>query len=70
MKQASKFIKVMCSAAALLVSGTSLHALSLSHFAEQSKLASGKWVKVAIDVEGVHEITAEELAEMGFGDPT
>ena len=70
MKQASKFLKVMCSAAALLVSGTSLHALSLSHFAEQSKLASGRWVKVAIDVEGVHEITAEELAEMGFGDPT
>ncbi|MGN1245103.1 MAG: type IX secretion system sortase PorU [Muribaculaceae bacterium] len=70
MKRASKFLKVLFGAAALLVSGTSVQALSLSHFAEQSKLATGRWVKVATEADGVHEITAAQLAEMGFHDPS
>ena len=46
----------------------SMQALSASHFAASSKLASGKWAKVSIHETGVHEITAAQLAEMGFND--
>ena len=46
------------------------NALSLSHYAKQSKLATGKWVKIAIPTDGVYEITDSELLEMGFSDPS
>ncbi|MCQ2287976.1 MAG: type IX secretion system sortase PorU [Muribaculaceae bacterium] len=44
------------------------HALPASHFATSSKLASGRWVKIAIPADGVYEITAAQLKEMGFAD--
>jgi hypothetical protein len=46
-----------------------LHALSISHFATSSKLASGKWVKITVPETGVYELTNEELSNMGFSDP-
>lgn len=45
------------------------HALSTSHYAKTSRLAQGKWVKIAIPTDGVYEITDAELAEMGFSNP-
>lgn len=47
---------------------TGAWALDASHFASSSKLASGTWVKVEVPTDGVYEITATELAEMGFSD--
>lgn len=41
-------------------------AFTTSHYATQSKLANGKWVKIKVTNTGVHEITAEELSAMGF----
>ncbi|HAO63857.1 MAG TPA: hypothetical protein DCQ91_07835, partial [Porphyromonadaceae bacterium] len=41
-------------------------AFSISHYATNSKLATGKWVKIKVTNTGVHEITAEELSAMGF----
>lgn len=37
-------------------------------WAEQSVLASGKWVKIRVEEEGVYELTASKLAAMGFPD--
>ncbi|MDO4970748.1 MAG: type IX secretion system sortase PorU [Bacteroidales bacterium] len=44
-------------------------ALSPAHYARNSKLANGKWIKIKVANTGVHEITAEELSEMGFSNP-
>lgn len=55
----------------LLISVTTLcvQALSLNHFATNSRLAQGHWVKISITESGVYEITREELARMGFNNP-
>lgn len=45
-------------------------AFDLSSYAQNSKLASGKWVKIAISEDGVYEITNDELIQFGFSDPS
>ncbi len=45
-------------------------AFAPSHYATQSKLANGKWVKIKISTSGVHQITAQELSAMGFSNPS
>ena len=44
-------------------------AFDVSHYATQSKLAAGKWVKISIAETGVYEITYDELRDMGFNNP-
>lgn len=39
-------------------------------FSKDSPLASGKWVKISVDETGLHEITYDQLREMGFSDPS
>lgn len=46
-----------------------MQAFSASNYATTSKLASGKWVKIAIPENGVYQLTFEELAQMGFSNP-
>lgn len=64
----------VCRFAALLVSvlmlSLSAQALPTSVFKSNSKLSSGKWVKIAIPQDGVYQITANELQSMGFTDIT
>ena len=57
-------IVVLCVAMPL-----NMQALSASHFATQSRLANGQWVKVAVSESGIHEITSAQLMEMGFTNP-
>lgn len=45
-----------------------VQALPTTHFTTTSKLATGKWAKIRVTETGVHEITAKQLAEMGFSD--
>lgn len=47
----------------------SANALDANHFAQSSRLSQGRWVKVAVTQTGMHEISREQLAEMGFTDP-
>ena len=47
----------------------SIAALDVNHFAQSSRLAQGRWVKVAVTQTGMYEIDQEQLAEMGFSDP-
>ena len=44
-------------------------AFDASVYATQSKLATGKWVKISIPENGVYEITYDELRQMGFTNP-
>ena len=43
-------------------------AFPLSHYASNSLLSTGKWVKISVPEDGVYEITPDELAQMGFND--
>ena len=42
---------------------------SIYSFTSNSKLANGKWVKIAITEDGVYQLTFDELAQMGFSNP-
>lgn len=45
-------------------------ALDSNHFTTSSKLAQGHWVKIAVTQTGMYELDREQLAEMGFSDPS
>ena len=38
-----------------------------SYYAETSKLASGKWVKIAVKESGIYQITADDIRKWGLG---
>ena len=42
-------------------------ALPLEHYASSSKLASGRWVKIAVTESGIHQITDADAKSWGFG---
>ncbi|MBQ0115096.1 MAG: type IX secretion system sortase PorU [Bacteroidales bacterium] len=56
---------LLCCAATL-----SAYAYSQSQYVSQSKLATGKWVKISIPTDGIYELTDQELKDMGFTDPS
>lgn len=45
-------------------------ALDLSHYATESVLASGHWVKISVDDNGLYRIPASTLRKWGFSDPS
>ena len=53
----------------LIITPVTARALPASTFATTSRLATGKWVKIAIHEDGMYQITYEELAQMGFNNP-
>ena len=52
-----------------LAAGTAT-ALTSSYYAAESKLASGHWVKIIADSEGIYQISYDTLREWGFSDPS
>lgn len=46
----------------------SAHAFSLSHYCDTSRLATGKWVKVAVSESGIYQITTSDASKWGFND--
>ena len=42
-------------------------ALDKSFYAESSKLATGKWVKIAVTESGIYQITADDISRWGLG---
>lgn len=77
-----KFFKLMSakmeiapvlSAATVSNTSTSHHAVSRSSVSErytrQSKLASGRWVKISITDDGMYQLTRSALQKMGFQNP-
>ena len=52
----------------LLISCTmTVHALEQEYYAQSSKLASGKWVKVSVMESGIHLITVDDIRSWGLG---
>lgn len=51
------------------LSSLSINALKPSYYADASRLAEGKWVKVQINHSGVHEISYDQLRSWGFHNP-
>lgn len=52
----------------IILGSHNAYALVDSHFTTTSALSSGKWAKIQVSETGVHEITAKQLAQMGFSD--
>ena len=69
MRKLTKF-QVACVAIMAVLSASYASAFNPSVYATQSKLATGKWVKVIIPESGIYEITYDELLEMGFNSPS
>lgn len=62
-------LKVVMVTAWLVACGNlNLMALPTNHFADSSKLASGRWVKIQVSQSGIHEITADDARSWGFSD--
>ena len=63
-------LQVACLAMLALLCASPAGAFNSSIYATQSKLSTGKWVKISIPENGVYEITYTELREMGFTNPS
>ena len=68
MRKLSNF-KIACMALMAAMSVSYASAFNVSNYATQSRLATGKWVKITIPETGVYEITYDELRQMGFNNP-
>lgn len=62
-------LQLVCAALAVLFGAMCANAAPLTAAAVNSKLASGKWVKITIPDNGVYEITFDEMIAMGFSNP-
>ena len=62
-------IQFVCVVLMAILGASYAGAFDTSVYATQSRLATGKWVKVTIPENGVYEITYDELREMGFNNP-
>jgi len=67
--RSKNFFKFACVALMALLSAGNATAFDVSNYATQSKLATGKWVKISIPESGVYEITYDEMMNMGFSNP-
>lgn len=51
-----------------LFNGNEARAFTSSHYADTSKLVSGKWVKIKVSNSGLYAITSEDAKKWGFSD--
>lgn len=49
--------------------GTMLFALPLAFYSKESRLSSGKWVKIKVNYTGVFKLTYDDIVKAGFPDP-
>lgn len=56
----------------LMLTGAAVSAPAypLSYYKTESALATGHWVKITVDGEGIFQITYDQLREWGFSDPS
>lgn len=52
-----------------LICGQPAAALPVDTYAETSRLASGRWVKISVGASGMHMLTDAELRQWGFSSP-
>lgn len=69
MKSLTK-IKVAITAGIIALTSMVADAYVSTYYTATSKLSTGHWVKIKVTETGMQEITHEELANMGFNDPS
>ncbi len=57
---------ILCVAALAIAGYDTAQAFPTKNYATMSKLNKGRWVKITIPEDGIYQITADELREMGF----
>jgi len=62
-------LQLVCVTAIAILFAGHVSAFNTSVYATQSRLATGKWVKVSIPEDGIYEITYDEMRAMGFSNP-
>lgn len=67
--KATKYLRPLALAAATLLAAGAAFALPASVYPAASPLASGRWVRVTTDAEGIYQLTEADLRSMGFDDP-
>lgn len=61
--------KLLLTSVLIVSAAVSLPASAAVEFAAESRLASGKWVKVTTAATGIYGISYSDLRKMGFDSP-
>ena len=61
------FVRMVVPILVMACCAFTVNALDKSYYAETSKLASGKWVKIAVVESGIYQITADDIRSWGLG---
>ena len=69
-KHIFRLITTLAVAVAAIVSASRVSAFELSTYADNSRLANGKWVKISITADGLYMLSNAQLRRMGFSDPS
>lgn len=64
------FYRLILACIATLFIGFTTNAYVATYYTATSKLSTGRWVKIKISQTGMHQITYDQLREMGFSDPS
>ena len=67
-KLMTSITKAVLLAIVLLSQAVSATAHDMSHYCDTSRLATGKWVKVAVPESGIYQITSSDASKWGFND--
>ena len=68
MRKKMKYVIRMATCLALMAGcALTARALDKEYYAPNSKLAAGKWVKVAVKESGIYQITADDIRSWGLG---
>ena len=67
MKKIKTMIRMAMCMVVLLNCTMAMHALEADYYAQDSKLASGKWVKISVMESGIYQITADDIRDWGLG---
>ena len=66
-KMMKYFVRMAVSVLVIACCAVQAQALDNSFYATTSKLASGKWVKIAVIESGIYQITADDIRSWGLG---
>ena len=66
-KMMKYFVRIVASLLVMLGCVIPAHALDKSYYADSSKLATGKWVKISVTESGIYQITAKDIRDWGLG---
>lgn len=66
---ARHILKYLATVTAIFLTHPGMSALEQSYYAASSRLATGQWVKVKVENDGIQRITHEQLSGWGFSNP-